>query len=207
VARALHDETGADAPINAMVLARAAGLELRPTIGAVGSLMGDVIRYDPTARHVRQHGQVAHELAHWALREYGEPEDDVEPAARYLAGALMLPRREFDRDLSATNWCLDSLRAKHLNPSAEMIARRITQLRDAVVTIFDQGRASKRFASPWMGESLPCLSTWERELADRALRDERTAWRGDLCYAAPVIDGGWRRVVLVCEAAQLGLRL
>jgi len=205
-AAAVHDETGVGAPVDAFELAGCCGLSPRPWARADARLEPDgTLWYPMRARSTRQHGLVAHELGHWALDRADEQQSEA--GASYVAGALMLPRREYDRDLRATQWDLRLLQAKHLHVSAEMLARRIVELRDAVATILDQGRATRRVASPWLGDKFKRLSQFERELADRALESEDTVREGDLLWAFPMLDGPHRRVVLVCEAEQLSLRL
>ncbi len=200
---ALETTTYDDPPQDAFVLARACGLVLVP--GGSGSLDGDVLRYPSHARTVRQHGVIAHELGHWLLHRANE--EDSEIGASYVGGALMLPRRAFDKDLGATRWDLNKLRARHPNASAEMVARRITQLRDSVVTIID-GRKQRRIVSPWIEDQhFARLTDWERLAAEEASDVGETVYLDDLCYAVPVIDGRWRRVIVVCELGQLSLRL
>jgi hypothetical protein len=202
-ARAVHDETGVDAPVDAFQLARAVGLVCMPGPRGTAALDGDLLRYDAQARPVRQHGLVAHEVAHRVLRLYGEA--DTEPAANYTAGALMLPRARFDRDLRRT-WDLYTLRREHPNASAEMVARRITQLRDAVVSVLDQGRLRVRVASPWAAQPSQRLTPLERELADAALAGGNLQRESELLAAYPFFDGDHRRVIVVADAQQLGLR-
>jgi|GEM_PF-2742023 len=206
VARGVLDATGGDEPPqDAFKLAACCGLQTQPWARAWAVLEGDTIRYPSKARPTRQHGLVSHEVAHWALDWCQEVQS--EQAARWVGGALMLPRAGFDRDLTATQWDLDALRAKHLNCSAELIARRIVQLRDAVATVLDQGKVHARVASPWLGDRFRRLTRWERELADLVLETEQTQRPEDLVWAVPVFDGPHRRVVVVAEAEQLSLRL
>lgn len=204
VARAVHDATGAGAPVSAFELARACGLELVPRLRGGACLLGHELRYDCTVRNTRQHGLVAHEVAHWALRWCGE--DDGERAARFTSGALLLPRGDFDRDLRDTAWDVELLRVLHPNVSAEMIARRIVELRDACVTIFDNGKQRARVVSPWLPEAYRLVSGYERELAAACLVSG-AAQRHGLCCAFPVFEGDYKRVLVVCEARQLSLRL
>lgn len=203
-ARAFHDATGISAPVDAFRLARCAGLVCLPGERGTASLDGEVLRYDAQARPVRQHGLVAHEVAHRVLRLYGEA--DTEPAANYTAGALMVPRARFDRDLRETAWDLFELRRRHPNASAEMLARRITQLRDAVVSVLDEGRVRARVASPWAPAPSSKLTPLERELADAALAGGNVQRENELLAAYPLLDGQHRRVIVVAEAEQLGLR-
>ncbi len=203
VARAAHEATGIDAPVSAFDLAAAYGLVCLPRRRSGALLDGDVVRYDSSARPVRQHGLVAHEVAHHLLRLHSEPDSEV--AAGYTAGALLLPRARFDRDLRRT-WDLFHLGRLHPNASAEMIARRITQLRDAVVSVLDQGRLRARVASPWAATPSPRLTPLERELADAALAGGNMQRENDLLAAYPFFDGVHRRVIVVADAQQLGLR-
>lgn len=208
VAAGLLEAIGAeDPPQDARELAVCCGLALRPSRAATASYDPalQLIRYPVKARPQRQQGLIAHELGHWALDWADEP--DSEQGANYVAGALMLPRRAFDRDLTETEWDLEQLRAKHTNCSAEMIARRLVELRDAVATIWDHGRVKARVASPWLGDTFARVTQVERDLADAALGEERVQ-RGDgLLWAWPLIDGLHRRVVVVAEAEQLSLLL
>lgn len=200
-------ETGCDdPPVDAFELAACCSLEVHPWTRVYGQLDGNVINYPVNARPVRQHGLIAHEVGHWALKRARAK--NSESGARYLAGAFMLPRRAFDRDLRTIGWDVGALRAKHINASAEMIARRITQVRDAVATILDNGRVTRRVSSPWLNEPrLGRLSGWESELADAAIASGETVRGDELCYAVPLLDPPFHRVIIVCEAEQLALRL
>lgn len=204
VARTVHQETGIDAPVDARELAVACGLRLAYCGRGQALLDGDVIRYDASARPVRQHGMIAHEVAHYVLRYHGE--EDTEQAARYTAGALLVPRAAYDRDLRETAWDLDRLRERHPNASAELLARRIAELRDAVITVLDQGHVRARVGSPWMPAPPRRPTALELELAGLALEQGRAQHRGELFSAYPVVDGRNRRVIVVAEARQLGLR-
>ncbi|MFW6087506.1 MAG: ImmA/IrrE family metallo-endopeptidase [Myxococcota bacterium] len=206
IAAEILEETGCDEPpVDAFELAELCGCEVRPgRRGGGGGRRGDVILVDVTARTVRQHGVVAHELGHWALERAGE--DDSEDGARYLGGAFMLPRRPFERDLDATSWDLQALRARHLNASAEMIARRIVALRDGVASIWDQGKLRRRVSSPWLPEPFRRPTRLERELVAEVLEGGETVRADSMIWAVPVFDRGWRRVIVVAEAEQLSLR-
>ncbi len=200
VARSIHDETGIDAPVSAFDLAGALALRCLPDVRGHAFLDGEDIHYDGSTRLVKQHGDVVHEIAHYVLRENSVL--DTEPAVAYTAGALMLPRGAFDRDLRATGWKLDQLRARHPNVSAQMIARRVTELRPAIITVLDQNRVTARVASPWI-DPLPQLTALERELADAALVTGEMQSVSELLYAYPLIDGPHRRVILIADAEQM----
>lgn len=207
IATAALDEASVGAPVSAFALADGLGLEVIAWSGAGAELdfANRVIHVNPRARRERRHGLVAHEVGHYVLRR---ARDDSEDGARFMSGALLLPRYDFDRDLRRTAWSLIKLRALHPNASAEMIARRIVELRDAVATVIDNGRARVRVASPWLTDPrLRRTSRWERDLAERALEAGEEVRGDELCYAVPLVEGTWRRVIVVCEAEQLGLRL
>lgn len=205
VAADVLDATGVDAPVNAFELADLCGLQVVYGAARGAHLDGARIVLGRGARRVREHGLVAHETAHYLLDRAAETND--EPGARYLSGALMLPRAAFERDLRRS-WDVAALRAKHVNVSAEMIARRLVQVRDAVATIIDQGRVKARVASPWLtSPALGRLSRWERELADEALARGASVQGDELVWACPFVDGEWERVVIVAELEQLALRL
>lgn len=195
-----------DPPVDAYELAECCGLRLKPVANQNACIVGDVLSVPLRARDVRQHGQIAHELGHWALRRAGQQDDH--PSVRYVAGALLLPRRHFERDLE-DGWDLPRLRARHLHASAEMIGRRIVNLRDAVVSIWDQGKLRRRVVSPWLPERLvrSRVTRIERELAEACLATGAPVHEDSLLAAWPVFSPGWRRVIVVAEAAQLSLRL
>lgn len=190
--------------MNAIALAELLGVEVRFTGGERAQLQGDTIYVSSRSRHVRQQGLIAHELGHWALAYSGEP--DSEEAAAYVGAALMLPRAHFDRDLKRTAWDLRELQAKHIHCSAEMIARRIASMRDACVTIWDQGRLKARIPSPWLPEPYRRISAFERELAAQVLESGETIKVDELVWGFPVFSGWHKRVITVAEAQQLALR-
>lgn len=102
-------------------------------------------------RPERRQWAVAHEigesLAHRVFAELGVDPREAPPAAREdvanrLAGRLLLPRKWFAADGAALEWDLLALKARYATASHELIARRMLEMRSAViVTMFDQGRA------------------------------------------------------------------
>ncbi|MBZ0121081.1 MAG: ImmA/IrrE family metallo-endopeptidase [Sandaracinaceae bacterium] len=205
-AEELLDGARLSAPIDAFKVARACELDVVPYSGPDARLEGHVIRLNTRMRETRQHFRILHEIAHLALARHRM--EDSEDGANWVAGALLLPRRAFGRDLAKTAWSLPRLRELHCNASAEAIAIRTVQLRDAVATIIDGRKVSKRLWSPWIDESrLRRLTRFERELAAEALERGEEVRGDELCYAVPVIEGRWRRVIVVCELEQLSLRL
>lgn len=193
-----------DPPMDAFDLASACGLRVELASMRTARLVGDVILVSDRVRQERQHGLVAHELGHWALMRAGE--HDNEQAASYVGAALMLPRRGFSADLQATGWDIRQLRAKHVHCSAELIARRIVTLRDAVVSVWDNGKLKTRVVSPWLSERARRVSAFERELAATVLEQGETVEAGNLLWGFAVFEGAWKRVITVCEAEQLALR-
>lgn len=173
IARSALEETCTEAPVDAFALAHALDVEVREFPGREAFI--DLTRpciYLPSrpAREVRRHGSVAHELGHLLLREHGLDHQD-EGAARYLSGALLVPREALDRDLRR-GWSVRDLRARHPNASHEMLVRRVTQLRPAVATVIDGGRVTARVASPWLDtRKVAPVRVWELDLVGRALSE------------------------------------
>ncbi len=228
VARSLLEQTGCDdPPVSMLDLATCLGFEIRhaPILG--GRLVGDVIEVDMRARPERVQLEVGHELAHDAQRRAGLP--DTEAGADYIAAAALLPKRHFERDLKVTQWSIEKLRAKHVNASAELCARRIADLREAVVIIFDRPdgkpeRDPRRIVSRLIDRTelermfpcdvrrirsgkLPAPSDFERDLAATVFESGATLQWDTLAWAVPVFTPGYRRVIVVAEARQLSLRL
>lgn len=204
-AEALEQTGNDEPPVDALELAACCGLHVIEGPARSARLEGTAIILGPGARHVRRHGLVAHETAHYLLDRADEP--STEDGAHYVSQALLLPRKAFERDLRTT-WNPAALRAKHVNVSAERIVRRIVALRDAVATVIDNGRVKARVSSPWLpGAALKRLSRWERGLADEALRTGQPVQGDELAWAVPIVDGPWERVVIVAEIEQLSFRL
>lgn len=200
----LEDIGDPDPPMDAFRLASWCGLEVQAADIRHAQLVGRVVLVNQRAQRVRQHGLIAHEVAHWACRRARERFDET--SVEYVAGALMLPRRQFDRDLHASAWDLRALRAKHVNCSAELIARRICNVRDACVAVWDNGKLKQRVHSPWLPRGLAKMSTFERELAADVLVRGETIEVDALLWGFAVFQGAWRRVITVCEAEQLAMR-
>lgn len=193
IARDIHDSTGDVLPVDAFELAHLCGLELRAWGNASGGLDldGGVIRYPSRARLVRQHGVIAHELGHWALAQAGE-DHTAEWAARYLAGALMLPRAAFLADAWACDWDLDELRVRHPHASAEMVVVRMTQVSPATAWVWDDGRVRRTYGAS-AGEDVEAI-------VGRVLASEAPLREGAV-RAWPLLEAGHRRVVVVRLAA------
>lgn len=193
LARELLEETGASPPIDALVLATLCGLELRPRGGSNAQIdiATNVLSYPIRVRPTRQHGLVAHELGHWLLWR-AELEHLDEEAATYLAGALLLPREAFLRDLAATGWDLFALQNRHPNASAQMIVVRMTQVSPATASVWDAGKLHRVYGEHDVEAA--------RRIVDLVLELEEPIEVGDK-RAYPIIDGAHRRVIVVRRAA------
>lgn len=189
IARDIHESTGSLLPVDAFELAELCGLDLMPWHRSYGAYRGDEICYPIRARRQRQHGIIAHELGHFALKRAGL--DDCEASARYLAGALLLPQTPFFHDAIEFDFDLYFLRTRHPNASAEMIAVRLTQVAPAVAWVWDNGKLARQYG---VGRD---DVQW---LVDRVLTCEEPVFAGKL-DAWPVFDGRWRRVIIVKRGA------
>jgi hypothetical protein len=190
IATEILQRTGCPMPIDAFVLAKLCRVRTKPWGKPAALTEADLIRYPIKARNTRQHGSVSHELGHWALRRGGEDDRD-EDAARYLAGAFMLPRERFLADLASVDWDLFALMDLHPNASAEMIVVRMTQLSEATASVWDSGHWKRSYGAHDVDG--------DRLLVDEVLGHEH-AVRG-LVSAYPMFDGSFRRVLCVRRAA------
>jgi hypothetical protein len=202
---ALQELGEPDPPIDAFDLADRLGLRVELADIAEARLVGDVIQVNRYLRRERKHGKVAHELGHYLIKRDAKLVDS-EWSASFVAGSLLLPRTEFVRDLRETHWDVGALRAKHINCSAELIAKRIVSVRNAAVTIWDNGKLKERVISPELPKGYKRLSKFERELAARVLASGESEQAGNLQWGFAIFSGAWKRVITVCEAEQLALR-
>lgn len=214
VARDLLERAGADdPPVDAFEVAACWGFKIEPAAIATSSIDMDrrVIRLNVRARHERQQMSVAHELGHFGLVRGGLAND--ENGARYIGGAMLLPRAAMCRDLTRTAWSIAELRLLHPNASSTAIALRIVQIRDAVVTLIDpRGHQPEwRRHSPGITDRrvVGASCAWERDLAARAWATGEEVRGDELCYAVTIPDdaGTEDRVIVVCEIEQLAARV
>lgn len=193
IARDILESTGCDdPPVDAFELAACCGLRVVAKSGNA-FICGNTIRVDMRSRRVRQHGDVAHEIGHWALGQAGAA--NTEEGATYLASALLLPRLRFNSDLRET-WDLHELMRRHPNASAEAIARRICSMRSTIASVWDHHRepillGRRRAATPL---------AWEAELVELT-RAAGEAQRVGNARAWLLPERPWRRVVVVRDAA------
>ncbi len=139
-------------------------------------------------RPTRIHSQICHEIAHALLDEYRVAQS--ERAARYLGAALLVPWRALDRGLRV-GWNLRVLMARHLNASAELIARRVVDMRHARFSVFDAGKLRYR-----IGEAHES----EREMVAEVAASGAAVRLDDLTGAWPINDGRWQRVIVLAAA-------
>lgn len=182
-------------PVDALRLATLCGLRVQHGRPERLDLDAGIIFVDVRARAERVQGTVAHELGHFALDRAGEA--DSEDAASYIGAALIAPRPIVAGHVRhAGPLDLAGLRAACPNASTTLLARRVSEVRDAVVSIVDHGRVRARVASPWLPRPAQRLDRLERLLVDGALQHEQTVRARDV-VAVPLIDGRWRRVVVL----------
>src|SRR3954468_23051873 len=113
--------------------------------GGVGTIVVGIAE-----RPEREQWAVAHEIgesiAYRVFERLGVAFDEALPTARELvanrlARALLLPRRWFAVDGREHDWDLLELKERYSTASHELIARRMLEMRPAIViTICDQGR-------------------------------------------------------------------
>lgn len=187
IACRIHDAYGR-VPVDAFELAELLDVHVRFWPKGHGMRDGDSV-WCPgplKARETRRHGIIAHELAHWALEHFGL-DHHCEDSARYLAGALMVPRDALLRDLAELDLDLFALERRHPNASGEMIVARISQVRPATAWIWDNGKLARRYGIDEADVSA---------FVDRVLSLEEPVREGDVA-AWPIFDGPWRRVIVV----------
>jgi hypothetical protein len=164
--------------------------------------MPHAIYIDTTLSEFRQRFELAHELGHDAQARYGYPIHD-EAAASWIAGHLLAPPRPFKRDLATHRWDLRVMREIY-RMSWEALARRVADVRSAVITIVDQGRVTARLQSPWLNTDWGTKPTaLERELIDAARADGFASVGNRLDAYCIVGDDGFERVIVVAAAEEL----
>lgn len=188
-ARWFHEETGIDSPVDAFDVADALDLRIEHIHGTGGRWEPGRVVLGRSTPARKTHSVLVHECAHELLHRVRTVND--ERSARYLAAAILVPRRALDRQLRA-GWDLHRLMAFHTNASAELLARRITDVRSAHLAVYDHGRLRYR-----VGPAKP-LAT-ELALVAQALSTSAPVRVDDCSGAWPVFDGQWRRVLVLAS--------
>lgn len=180
--------------------------------GGVGTIVVGVAE-----RPEREQWAVAHEIgesiAYRVFERLGVAFDEALPTARELvanrlASALLLPRRWFAVDGREHDWDLLELKERYSTASHELIARRMLEMRPAIViTVCDQGRVHWRRSN---------VSSRPPDL----LREEKSAWQAvhhsgmptcetldsdtglERVQCWPVNEPGWKREIIRSEVTE-----
>ncbi|MEX0717809.1 MAG: ImmA/IrrE family metallo-endopeptidase [Planctomycetaceae bacterium] len=215
VAEALDEAGVAAPPVDAIALARALG-----AIVAVDGRLRERARHKslrgrasaiflkPDPRPERLQWAAAHELGEmhaWkvfgraTIPDEGEPSPRLrEGVANLLAARFLLPGTWFPRDADALRGDVLELKAIYRTASHELIAMRLLDLPlPTVVTIFDQGRLTRRMAN--QPGRLPRPQPLERECRQEIRRRARPVELSDRRLRVqgwPIDEPGWRREIL-----------
>jgi Zn-dependent peptidase ImmA (M78 family) len=168
-------------------------------------------------RPEREHWAIAHEIgesvAYRVYERLGIPFREALPTSREqvanrLANCLLLPRRWFAADGRDFGWDLLALKERYETASHELIARRMLDMRPAVVvTICDLGRVHWRRSN--MTARAPSLlpeeeAAWrechETGLPAESPIDAESGLQYVRCW--PVHEPGWKREILRSEIAE-----
>lgn len=200
-------------PIDAIVVARRLGISVvldanqqpRGRQLRIGGRSSIFIR--PDDRPERQQWAVAHELgesmAHELLGFHGEEDGAIAPRVReqtanLAASRLLLPREWFVEAATQLDGNLFELKERFSTASHELIAFRLLDLpTPQVVTIFDQGRQTRRRGN--LSNGLPPLDRREQECwldVRRFRRHGRVEHPGQRIDGWPVHEPGWEREIL-----------
>lgn len=185
-------------PIDIVELARAHGLAV--VAGEVPMLLGSTIVYESRLDASRQRSRIAHELGHELARRSGEDDRD-EKLAWAIGAAVLIPSKLLKRDVADRCWDLATLPALY-GVSWEMLVRRLCHVLGCVVSVWDEGRLTRRWRSPWLlsrGWHQRSVPEWELHLAAECAIDEWHVYETDGVAAYYVPSPGWHRVVVVSE--------
>lgn len=192
--------TGLEAvPIDILALALAHGLSAQPARHT--SLRGPLLEFDEGLPIPRKRSAIAHELGHHLAKVAGEDDRD-EHLAWAIGGALLMPSRDLKREVFGRAWDLEELPGIY-GVSWEMLARRLVSVMGSVISVWDNGRLSRRWRSPWLRGCGWCKRrppTWEHDFAQLCVKHAcHVTEDGGLRRAYWVPSPGWRRVVVVSE--------
>lgn len=207
---AIADETlraaGLSAPIDAYDLCRWKGL--RVVMGPAGTrpmLVGDVIVVNGSDPVERRRFAAAHEFSHRVLRERGI--DDTEFRVNWLASALLHPQEWFADRLAARGWDLAALRVECPYSSHEAIARRIVNIRKAVLWVCDRSATGARTSRRTWSRGVQRRLAENPTTIERNAVQEAAAWRvprsRGAVRAMPLERGGALRVICLSQADEL----
>jgi len=168
-------------------------------------------------RPEREQWAVAHEIgesvAHRVFERLGVSFDESLPTAREqianrLASALLLPRRWFAANGRDFDWDLLQLKEQFCTASHELIARRMLEMRPAIViTICDLGRigwrrsnATARPPSMLAEERAAWRECHRTGFPTDEMLDGETGLERVRCW--PIHEPGWKREILRSEIAE-----
>lgn len=213
VRRLLEQSGVSHPPIDAIQLARRLGIEVvldarQQPRGRQTRIAGRTsIFIRPDDRPERRQWAVAHELgesiAHELFHTTGLELLEIEPrlrerAANLAAGRLLLPADWFPPDAVRFDGDLPSLKSRYETASHELIAFRLLDLpQPAVVTVFDQGRQTRRQGNGRSGA--PPLDRLEQECwlaVHRFHRPHELTESGRRVRGWPIHEPQWRREIL-----------
>jgi Zn-dependent peptidase ImmA (M78 family) len=170
---------------------------------------------DPRAE--RRQWAVAHEIgehcAHRVFENLGLAPLEAPPAAReeianLLAGRVLLPRDWFFAAGAAAEWDLLDLKARFVNASHEIVARRMLEMPvPVIITLWDQQRMQWRRGN--LPARTPPLTLAERDVwqAAHSLRQPARCNSSDLpdgiddIRAWPIHEPEWRREIVRTQLA------
>ncbi len=179
------------------------------------------IKVNRTFRPERLAFRIAHELAHiyWSdpVHHRGDPElgGRLEHFCSKFASLLLCPHQWLVNDAPEADYDLFALKKVYPNVSHEVLALRLCYLTPLVVTIFDNGKRYRRFASPSLKypgkETRLELKVFEQvDLYGEFTEDSGKIKVGGIIRSArvrgyPVISGSFRRVILLMTPVESSL--
>ena len=198
-ARFLLDSCMVDGPmVDPFELAEAWGY--RVETGSRSQLQEGVIAIRCGASN-RMRFDCAHELGHIVAHHMGM-NPRCERTANGIAAATLMPDSAWKRDVRAASWDLEPI-VEAYGVSWQAAALRMVHTMSCVVSVWDQGRVSWRWRSPWLSSrafSSRMVPDWERDLATQTVEHHcHLEECGGMVRAYWVPSPGRHRVVVVSQ--------
>ncbi|HUU29150.1 MAG TPA: ImmA/IrrE family metallo-endopeptidase [archaeon] len=177
------------------------------------------VKVNPGLRHERRTFRIAHEIGHiyWSdpAHHLGDPTlgGKLEKYCSKFASLLLCPFQWFIKDAPEADYDLFALKKIYSNVSHEVLATRLCYLASIVVTIYDNGKLYRRFASP--GLTYPCaaqkpeLEVYEAVdlYGDYRELNSLVSWGGIerrvRVKGYPVFSGKFRRIILLMTPLEM----
>lgn len=214
VAEELLAEAGwSNPPVDAFQLATELGYEIafdarQQARGRFKRLAGRPTMFlSPDDRPERLQWAAAHEIgesAAWRVFERLDLDPELaetdlrEQVAAQLAGALLLPRQQFEADVLRHDGDVPTLKAKYATASHELILTGQLRLEPLMLaSVFDHGELRRRRTNGRL--AAPPLMTVERQAQLHAHATGRPVvltGRGVRVQAWPIHEAGWKRELL-----------